>query len=405
MRKHALTFSSSSVPDDDNHDSKKFSIDSATGQITTHEILDHEMKSQYMLRVIATDGGSPARETEKLIEVTVDDINETPPKFETSHVAFSLRENTAPGTEIGKVEATDSDSGENGRVLYYIVRGNPLGTFGVNMKTGAVIVAKPVDYEEWSAYSVLIQAVDNSIVNPLSSVIEVNITVIDTDDNLPVFDEDPVVVSIRENIPIGVDIYQISATDADSGKRGEIRYTIESESPNGGHLSIDERSGMLAIATLIDYENTNKVSMVIKASNPSDEDKFSTVTVVVLIEDVNDNSPEFKMRTRADIMEDEAIGYPIMHLIAVDADSHDNARLTYVIVSGNDRGHFKLNSETGSWKTSFKNPFVIGLLFGSSKYVLLTSYGAIALSFPDVTLQLGITFVSPNIFMIACLGF
>ena len=306
-----------------------------------------------MLRVIATDGGSPARETEKLIEVTVDDINETPPKFETSHVAFSLRENTAPGTEIGKVEATDSDSGENGRVLYYIVRGNPLGTFGVNMKTGAVIVAKPVDYEEWSAYSVLIQAVDNSIVNPLSSVIKVNITVIDEDDNLPVFDEDPVVVSIRENIPIGVDIYQISATDADSGKRGEIRYTIESESPNGGHLSIDERTGMLSIAKLIDYENTNKVSMVIKASNPSDEDKFSTVTVVVLIEDVNDNSPEFKMRTRADIMEDEAVGYPIMHLIAIDADSHDNARLTYVIVSGNDRGHFKLNSETGSWKTSF----------------------------------------------------
>ena len=324
-----------------------FSIDSVTGRITTREVLDHEMKSQYMLRVIARDGGSPARETEKLIEVNVDDTNEAPPRFETSHMAFSVSENTNPGTTVGQVKATDSDSGENGRVLYYIVRGNPLGSFGVNMKTGDVFVAKPLDYEEWSAYSMQIQAIDSSVVNPLSSIIEVNITVIDVDDNLPVFSEDPIVVSIRENIPVGVDIYDISATDADSGKWGEVRYSIESQSPDRGHLRINRRTGTLTIARVIDYEETSKVSLVVRASSPSKESEYSTVTVVMLIEDVNDNAPEFKMRTRADIMEDEAVGYPIMHVIAVDADSHNNAKLTYAIVSGNQLGNFKLNPETG----------------------------------------------------------
>ena len=218
---------------DNSGDSAAFAIHPKTGQITTREVLDHERKASYNFRIVARDGGNPQRETETSVEVLVEDENETPPEFETVNATFTVRENTTPGTIVYTVVAKDKDSGENGRVLYYIVRGNLFGTFGVNTTTGAIFVAKPVDYEEASNYMIQIRAMDNSALNPMSNVINVNITIIDENDNPPRFEDDPVVIALRENSPIGSHIYTFSAIDRDSGNFGRVRYEIMSQDPVG----------------------------------------------------------------------------------------------------------------------------------------------------------------------------
>ncbi len=337
-------------PDGTSSDANLFRIEPTTGRILTNSILDHESRSQYVFRIKAQDGGTPPRSAVATIEVIIDDQNETPPEFESTHASFSVVENTAPGSVVGSVKARDRDSGENGRISYFITWGNLFGTFGVNRSTGDIFLTGPLDYEESSGYSIRIRAMDNNPVNPMSSIINVNISVIDVNDNPPVFDENPVIITVRENIPTRTHIYTLAAQDMDSGPRGVIRYTLLSQSPPGDWFAVEPDTGFLSINRVIDYEMTPQVSVVVKATDQpgeGEESFFSTVTVLVLIEDVNDNIPEFQTRSEIDIMEDEPVGYPVMHIITTDRDSHDNGRVTYGIVSGNENGNFYLDTDTG----------------------------------------------------------
>ncbi len=72
------------------------------------------------------------------------------------------------------------------------------------------------------------------------------------------------------------------------------------------------------------------------------------VTVLVVVEDVNDHAPVFASRPHVTVLEDEPLGFPVLHLIATDADSHEAGRVTYSIAGGNQKGHFMLDSNSGS---------------------------------------------------------
>ena len=71
------------------------------------------------------------------------------------------------------------------------------------------------------------------------------------------------------------------------------------------------------------------------------------MTALILIEDVNDHSPVFQNRADVTVMEDEPVGYPIIHVIATDGDSHESGRVTYSIVGGNQKGHFVIDPNSG----------------------------------------------------------
>lgn len=328
-----------------------FIINPSSAQITTREILDHESKAQYAFKVLAQDGGHPPRQTLKTVEVIVEDQNETPPEFDNAHAFFRVQENTAPGTIVGHVTAHDADSGENGRISYYIVRGNLFGTFGVDTTSGAIFVSRPVDYEECASYSIQIRATDSNTVNPMSSIINVNISIVDINDNAPTFEENPVVISIRENIPAGTHIYSFTVTDRDSGDEGKVFFEILSQSPDGDWFSIERETGFLRIDNVIDYEETQEISIVVKAEDQAKNVSArlsTTISALILIQDVNDNTPVFQTRDEVYALEDEPIGYPVSHIVATDADAFDNGRVSYSIVNGNDDSHFSLDASTGN---------------------------------------------------------
>lgn len=69
------------------------------------------------------------------------------------------------------------------------------------------------------------------------------------------------------------------------------------------------------------------------------------MTVVVNIEDVNDNSPVFTSRNLINIAEDESVGYPILLVAATDADRNNSIR--YTLTSGDSENKFALNRDTG----------------------------------------------------------
>lgn len=70
--------------------------------------------------------------------------------------------------------------------------------------------------------------------------------------------------------------------------------------------------------------------------------------VLVLISDINDNDPVFDENFyTAIVVENVDIGTPVKNVTATDADSGDNGRVWYEIISGNINNTFKIDNVTG----------------------------------------------------------
>ncbi|KAL4230834.1 condensed mesenchymal cell proliferation [Mactra antiquata] len=331
-----------------------FAIHPSSGWITTKEVLDYEEKESYTFQVVATDSGSPPRSKYQRFEIKVNNLNDGGPVFtKNANETFYVVENTPIGTIVGSVEAYDNDSGDNGQVLYYIVGGNRFGLFSVAMETGVITTIRDINYEEYSSDDITIKAIDRSLYNPKSSNITIKINVIDMNDNTPMFEKDPVFLTVRENIPISTVIHKFTATDADSGVNGTVLYEIMSTSVEG-KFEIDSNNGRLTVSSLIDYEEVKSIDLLIRAIDqaPTSMSRlFSTVTVYILVEDENDNAPVFHSYQPINLREDEPVGYRVMSIIAADADGNvnksGNNNVTYSITNGNIGDAFSINYLTG----------------------------------------------------------
>lgn len=253
------------------------------------------------------------------------------------------------GQEIGTVIAEDREAGENERVTYTLLSGNAYGSFDINKTTGALFVAREIDREAVAQYTLQVKAVDSSVTHPQSNIINIKIDVVDVNDCAPSFNADPVVFSVSENAAVGTAVWNFSAVDPDDGSNGAIQYTLTHQWPVGA-FKINANSGILTLINPLDHEQHPEFTVVVTASDqPENEaDRLtSSVTARILVEDFNDNAPVFVSRTRVDIMEDEPVGYPLLHVIAVDRDARDNGRVSYSILSGNEDGAFSLDVASG----------------------------------------------------------
>ena len=64
------------------------------------------------------------------------DENDNTPQFVRATTNITVREDTPPSTIIAKLKATDKDSGEFGKVTYFLDRNSALGRFTIHPDTG-----------------------------------------------------------------------------------------------------------------------------------------------------------------------------------------------------------------------------------------------------------------------------
>ena len=105
-----------SLGSEDGTETLEFSINSQTGAIMTTKLLDRESVSGYLLTVTAKDGGIPPMSDTTDVEISVTDVNDNAPVFDSMHYSGSVREDVLIGTSVVKVSASDVDVGLNGRV-------------------------------------------------------------------------------------------------------------------------------------------------------------------------------------------------------------------------------------------------------------------------------------------------
>ena len=76
------------------------------------------------MEVIATDFGIPPLSSSVTVYISIDDVNDNVPEFNTSpNTTFSVSIGTGAGHTVGAVTATDPDSTDHGKLRYQLFEG------------------------------------------------------------------------------------------------------------------------------------------------------------------------------------------------------------------------------------------------------------------------------------------
>ncbi|KAM7364223.1 cadherin 87A isoform 3-T5 [Cochliomyia hominivorax] len=233
------------VNDQNLQETEEFKIDAETGELRTNKELHRKEKSNFDLILVARDAGNPTPfETLRFLTVSIIDANENRPEFPDSNNPYRINivENNERNVKIGKIQATARNK-HNKDVYYYMLLGNEDGAFAVDKTTGDIFTNKSLDRETTDSYTLYILA---SIKRDLhisdeeraafsiktldrdNTVAKVIITVLDENDNAPVFMNEVYYAGVNSKAVIGTEIILVNATDADIGKNSQIEYMITS---------------------------------------------------------------------------------------------------------------------------------------------------------------------------------
>uniref|UniRef100_A0AAV2MHD2 Protocadherin Fat 4 n=1 Tax=Knipowitschia caucasica TaxID=637954 RepID=A0AAV2MHD2_KNICA len=325
----------------------KFSIGTIDGNVRLVGELDREELSNYTLTVMATDKGEPPLSSTMDVTMIVLDVNDNTPSFSQNIYDIEIEENILTGTDIIQVFASDSDEGTNGQIRFSMEGGN--SDFRIDSVTGVISVAKQLDRETKSSYSLVVQASDRGS-TPRVDKAAVNIVLLDVNDCVPEFELSPYSVSVQENLQdLPRNILQVVARDDDQGANGQLSYMLSGGNDDGA-FSLSS-SGQLSLSQSLDREAHGRYSLLITATDSGSPSLSGTGTVVVMVEDVNDNVPLFTSSAfHTTIAEDAPTGSDVLLLNTSDSDTGLNGVISYSLSGGH--GQFSINPATGQIITS-----------------------------------------------------
>ncbi|XP_029918247.1 protocadherin beta-16-like [Myripristis murdjan] len=261
------------------------------------------------------------------VTVEITDINDNAPIFKMNSMLFEISESAVRGAKFVLEKAFDSDVGINGLRSYSL---NPTDNFVLKLhdhtdgeKEVEMILQKPLDREKQQEISLVLTAVDGGEPQ-LSGTVQIHVTVLDANDNAPVFKQSMYRASLAENSPKGSLLTTVSAADIDQGSYGLVTYSISSNSDLILDLfEIDETTGEVHLIGEVDYETSKHYQIDIKAKDHGG--LTDSCKVILDIIDVNDNNPIIDlMSTTPSIPEDAKFQTVVAVMSVHDTDSDNN---------------------------------------------------------------------------------
>ncbi|CAM5159687.1 unnamed protein product [Natator depressus] len=319
-----------------------FWIDPYLGDISLKKPLDYQALNKYTLKVIARDGGEPPLHAEEEVLITV--RNKSNPLFQSLYYTVKVPENIPLYTPILHTQAR---SPEGLRLIYNIMEEESLKLFNTDFKTGVLTVTGQLDYESETKHTFTVRATDTALGSFSEATVEVEVE--DINDNPPVFSQMLYTASVSEGLPAQTLVVQLFASDKDSGRNKVISYQILDDSSDATKsFDIDPNTGQITTAHVLDHETNHQFLMKVRATDHGIPPLSSEALVIIDVADINDNPPEFSQpQYEAKVSEMATCGHTVIKVQALDPDSGDITRLEYVILSGNDKRHFTINSTSG----------------------------------------------------------
>uniref|UniRef100_A0A8C1LIH1 Cadherin-1 n=1 Tax=Cyprinus carpio TaxID=7962 RepID=A0A8C1LIH1_CYPCA len=339
-----------------------FTVERLSGNLFVTQALDREKKASYRLVAHAVARDVPSV-IEAPMEVIIDvmDQNDNKPVF--TQNPFNGQVAEAAVKEFMKVTATDADDSQetnNGIIHYKIVSQEPPfpkpNMFDINTSTGTIRVQETgMDREQWPRYTLLIVATDMEGAGYSTTGTAV-ITITDSNDNPPQFEQSSYTVSVPEN-KVGHEVAKLTVTDGDEvgSPAWSTKYRIIS-GDKGGFFNVstgpNQLEGIITTVKPLDFEKTKQyvLSVIVENDEPFVGSlPTSTATVTVNVEDVNE-PPEFNPQEKViSRRENLPVDSNLFAYIATDPDTGKSQKITYKI--GKDPvGWLNVNQDTGMIK-------------------------------------------------------
>ncbi|XP_074169780.1 protocadherin gamma-A4 isoform X5 [Rhinolophus sinicus] len=296
------------------------------GRIDREELCDRSPKCVVSLEILLEDKVKIFG-----VEVEIIDVNDNAPNFGTEQREIKVAENENPGTRFPLPEAFDPDVGVNSLQGYQL---SSNVHFSLDVQSGAdgikypeLVLERALDREEEAVHHLVLTAFDGGDVVH-SGTTRIHVTLVDTNDNAPLFTQPEYHVSVRENLPVGSRLLTIKATDPDEGANGEVTYAFRKVREKISQLfQLNSVTGDITILGELDYEDSGFYDIDVEAHDGPGLRARSKVLVTVL--DVNDNAPEVMVTSlTSSIQETSSPGTVIALFNVHDSDSGENGLVT-----------------------------------------------------------------------------
>ena len=344
-------FLTSTQPSQPNAFGVTVSMVTSNATISTDAPLDRESREMYELNVTITKQSDPTNRVTQILTVHLIDINDNRPNFTMSQYAFSVPEGSPMGHQIGVLRATDPDFGDNGTEVYRL---KPLSTiFNISQQSdsegysGILYLIGSLDRETQDHFELTVVVSDKGN-PPMTSEIQVNVTVEDVNDNNPSFT--PNVLEVMETAEVGTIVARLQGIDPDEGSNGNVIFFHQpnSNASEKFHLS---QNGDIMLTNLLDFEQSEQYIFFITVRDRGSPSRSSNGNVTIRIININDHSPEF-IHTPAQLTlslpENTATLKDLINVTAVDLDKGIDGVVMYVLEDVSDRQRFVLNPQTGA---------------------------------------------------------
>ena len=363
---YLIAFGSGIIPDESTYviitGNINMAFNISQGNITNAKPLDRESIDRYEI-ILAVNGTTSNEQINVFLRIDIHDINDNAPVFSQPMYMFSVKESHYVSPfEIGQIQATDQDAGINSRISFEIVNSEIMGlpfllqsTTGGNVRFTAI---GGIDREVQSQYNLTILARDFAPINTMTSSAIVLISVIDDNDNVPIFDEsyeNPITAVL--DTPAGARLSTLTATDIDEGRNGEIIFTMTATNDDVSvtsdyHLEyITNRKGVVNLITdkTIGLDSDNTIFNITARDNGIDKQQYGDTITLILR--VRNSDPEFTSPVyTGQVLEgsDPETNEKVLQVVATDNDYGNSGQIRYAFFEGTDSELFTIDTLRGT---------------------------------------------------------
>ncbi|XP_061105702.1 protocadherin-10-like [Conger conger] len=267
------------------------------------------------------------------VEVEILDVNDNSPSFPWSEFNLDVSESAAPGSRYPLESAQDQDAGTNS-LRSYLLSVNEHFALEVQARSDGskfaeLVLQTPLDRERQKTHHMVLTAVDGGAPER-SGTAQITVTVLDANDNAPVFDQSFYRVSLMENVPRGFLVIKLNASDLDEGSNADISYSFSGHVPLQVRqlFSVDSSTGEIRVKGTVDYEKARIYEIYVQAKDKGPYPVAVHCKVLVSVLDTNDNLPEVILTSvSTPVREDAPPGTVIAVISLRDRDSGDNGHV------------------------------------------------------------------------------
>ncbi|XP_069754150.1 protocadherin beta-15-like isoform X2 [Narcine bancroftii] len=337
------------------HKDKYLDVNMKTGALVVNDKIDREQLCHQTLECLLKLEAvveNPLKVYSIMIEIS--DVNDNSPAFDREEFRLDILEMTTPGSRFRLQNAHDPDAGTNSVRAYqlshnahFILNG---GVAEEQISMPDLVLERPLDREQQTTHRLTLMAIDGGTPQRTGTT-QIIISVIDVNDNMPVFEQDIYQVTIAEDAPEGVLLLNVKAVDADEGRNGDVKYYFSENVPESTikRFRVDSEDGELRLIGRLDFEETQNYYIPIEAKDNGFSALSAYCKVIMKVIDVNDNAPDIVIvSTFSPIREHAPLATAVILFKVTDADSADNGEVSCQIA---DNLPFKLDRSVNNYFT------------------------------------------------------